>query len=49
MSLFEIVKELIPVRVVVFVILAIPIVIHIYLTYKEQERKAQPKPGYRKD
>ena len=49
MSIFETIKEAIPVQVVVYILLAIPIGWHIYVTYIEQKRKAEHKPRYRKD
>jgi len=49
MSIVETIKEAIPIQFFVYSLLAIPIGLHIYYTYKEQKRKANYTPPYRKD
>jgi len=49
MSIMQHLKDAIPVQVFVYALLAIPIALHIYWTYKEQSRKAKNVPPWRKD
>jgi hypothetical protein len=49
MSIIDKIKDAIPIQLVVYSILAIPIGWHIYVTYKEQRRRIEKRPPWRKD
>jgi len=49
MSALQAIKDVIPIQLVIYAILAIPIGLHIYTTYTAQKRKANKTPPWRKD
>ena len=49
MSAFQAIKDAIPIQFVIYAVLAIPIGLHIYASYKDQKRKADKTPPWRKD
>jgi hypothetical protein len=49
MSIIDTIKDATPIQLVVYSILAIPIGWHIYITYKEQRRRVEKPPPWRKD
>jgi hypothetical protein len=49
MSIVQAIKQVIPLQFFIYPLLAIPIALHIYSSYKEQKRKADRVPPYRKD
>jgi hypothetical protein len=49
MSILQSLKDAIPIQFVIYAVLAIPIGVHIYATYRAQKRKADGTPPWRKD
>jgi len=49
MNLVQVIKDAIPVQFFVYALLAIPIGWHVYVSYKEQERKEKKVPAWRKE
>jgi len=49
MNIVQVIKDAIPVQFFVYALLAIPIGWHVYVSYKEQERKEKKVPAWRKE